>query len=87
MTPCFAQITMRCLRRLRHCLTLIQANLGVERNETNPFGQIDNGLWLPAQKMGIQILLILITRNMTQISQMYGLGMNDRMEIRASSST
>ncbi len=45
--------------------------------------QIDDRLRLPAQEMGVQILLILITGNMAQVGDMQRLGMNDGMEIGA----
>src|SRR5512140_2750606 len=53
-----------------------------EGNKTNSFRQVEDGFWLPAQEMCIQVLLILIAWNMAQVRQVHRLGMDDRMEVR-----
>ena len=60
------------LRRTRH----------LERDESDTLGQVDDGLWLPAQEVRVQILLILVARNVAEIRQVEGLAMNNRVKIR-----
>ena len=53
----------------------------MEWNKADPFKQVEDRLWLPAQEMSIEIFLVLVTRDMTQIGQVDRLDMDDRVKV------
>ena len=83
MTPCFAQMTMRCVAQAPDVRLHERRGAGEhERQDADSGRQVDDRLGLPAQQAPVQVVLVPILGDVAEEREARRLGMDDGVEVR-----